>query len=226
MRAHFSKVYYVARPLRLERVSSLKERIYLVTKEEYEGCQRQLIWFAKHQNGIYFDVFGFFVRTDSHLSYHRDGRIWRTSPATNYSAKYLGRYLPLDDFKGCYQLGTNMVGKSELLKNPCFKESHRKKASTLQEVDLGKYPSETINIVVEFLEPSKRQVITSKDVEPPPDATMLVIESIKPWIVLTILGHEHNLLIKPKGDGFIVRHFNSRYSTNLLGVKYRYEAYG
>ena len=88
------------------------------------------------------------------------------------------------------------------------------------------YPSETINIVVEFLEPSKRELITSKDVAPPPDATMFVIDSIQPWIVLTILGHEHNLLIKPREKGFSVSHFNTRYSTNLLGVKYRYEAYG
>lgn len=197
-----------------------------MTKEEYEGCQRQLMWFARHQNGIYFDVLGFFMRTDSHRSYHRDGRIWRTSPATNYYAKYLGKYLPLDDFKGWYQLGTNMVGKSELLKNPCLKERHRMKALALQEVDLEAFPSETINIVVEFLEPGKYEVITSKDVAPPPDARMLVIDSMEPWIVLTILGHEHNLLIKPKEDGFIVRHFNTRYSTNLPGVKYRYEAYG
>ena len=204
----------------------MKKRVYLVTKEEYEGCQRQLAWFAKHQNGIYFDVLGFFMRMDSHMTYHRDGRIWRTSPATNYHAKYLGKYLPLDDFKGWYQLGTSMILKSELLKNPCLKERDQKKALTVQEVDLEAYPSEVINIVVEFLEPSKRELITSEDVAPPPDATILVINSLQPWIVLTILGHEHNLLIKPKKDGFIVHHFNTRYSTNLPRVKYRYEAYG
>ena len=205
-------------------VARLKKRVYLVTKEEYEGCQRQLAWFARHKKGLYFDVFGFFM--GSHTSYHRDGKIFRTSPTTNYHATYLGKYLPLDDFKGWYQLGTSMVRKSELLKKPCLKGHDRNKALTLQEVDLEAYPSETINIVMEFLEPSKRELITSKDVAPPPNATMFVIDSIQPWIVLTILGHEHNLLIKPREDGFIVRHFNTRYSTNLPGVKYRYEAYG
>ena len=162
------------------------------------------------------------------MSYHRDGKIFRTSPATIYQAKkeYLGKYLPLDNFKGWYQLGTSMIAKSELLKNPCLKERDRKKALTLQEVDLKAYPSEIINIVVEFLEPSKRELLTSEDVAPPPDATMLVIDSIQPWIVLTILGHEHNLLIKPSEDGFTVSHFNTRYSTNLPGVQYKYEAYG
>ena len=164
----------------------------------------------------------------SHTSYHRDGRIFRTSLASDYQTRkeYLGKYLPLDDFKEWYQLGTSMILKSELLKNPCLMKRDRKKALILQEVDLEAYPSDFINIVVEFLEPGKTELLTSKDVAPPPDATILVISSVQPWIVLTILGHEHNLVIKPKEDGFIVHHFNSRYSTNLPGVKYRFEAYG
>lgn len=161
----------------------------------------------------------------SHISYHRDGKIFRTSPATNGHAKYLRKYLPLDDFRELYQLGISMVMKNELLKNPCLKERDRKRALTLQEIDLGAYPSETINIVVEFLEPSKRELITSEDIVPPPDAAILMIDSIQPWIVLTVLGHEHNLLIKPTENGFSVLHFNTRYSANLTGIKYRFEAY-
>ncbi|MFB0502056.1 MAG: hypothetical protein ACETVP_06245 [Candidatus Bathyarchaeia archaeon] len=204
----------------------MKGQVCLVTKREYQGCQRKLAWFKKYQNGIYFDIFGFFM--GSHTSYHRDGRIFRTSHASDYQTRkeYLGKYLPLDDFKEWYQLGTSMILKSELLKNPCLMKRDRKKALILQEVDLEAYPSDFINIVVEFLEPGKTELLTSKDVAPPPDATILVISSVQPWIVLTILGHEHNLVIKPKEDGFIVHHFNSRYSTNLPGVKYRFEAYG
>ena len=204
----------------------MKEWVYLVTKREYRGCQRKLAWFKRYQNGIYFDVFGFFM--GSHTSYHRDGRIFRTSPTPNFQTRkeYLGKYLPLDDFKEWYQLGTSMMLKSELMRNPCFMKRDRKKALTLQEIDLEAYPSEVINIVVEFLEPGKSELITSEGLAPPPDATLLVVNSIQPWIVLTILGHEHNLLIKPKADGFIVHHFNTRYSTKLPGVKYRYEAYG
>jgi len=201
----------------------LKEEVYFITKKKYGGAQRKLAWFKKHLNGIVFDVFGFFL--GSHWTYHQDGTTWRTSPASNYKAEKVGKYLPLDGFEGLHQMGTSMIFKSELLKSPILKKRDRKKALTLQEVDLEVYPSEVINIVVEFLEPSKRELIASKDVAPPPDATMFVIESIQPWIVLTILGHKHNLLIEPQEDGFIVHHHNTRYSTNLPRTQYRYEAY-
>lgn len=194
-----------------------------MTKREYRGCQRKLAWFKRYKNGVYFDVFGFFMGT--HTSYHQDGRIFRTSPAFNYKAEKVGKYLPLDDFKGWRQMGTSMILKSELPKSPCLKKHDLKKALTLHETDLESYPSEVINIVVEFLEPDKRELMASEDVAPPPDATILVIESVQPWIILTILGHNHNLLIGPKEDGFIVHHFNTRYSTNLPGVQYGFEAY-
>ena len=202
----------------------MKERVYLATKEKYRGCHRQLAWFARHQNGLYFETFGFFM--GSHTSYHRDGRIWRTSPATNRRPDYLRKYLPLDDFRGMYQLGLSMVRKSELGKNPCLKERHRKKALAIQEVDLKAYPSDILNIVVELLEPDKREFITSEDIAPPPDATMFVIDSMQPWIVLTVLGHKHNLLIDPKKGVITVHHFNARYSANRPGVTYKFEAYG
>lgn len=195
-----------------------------MTKEEYDGCQRQLAWFAKHQKGLYYEILTFFV--GSHISYHRDGRIFRTSPATSCYPNRIRKYLPLEEFEGLYQLGLGMAWKSELMKNPCLKARARNKALALHEVDLEVYPSEIINIIVEFLEPNKKELIMSPDIAPPPDATMVVIDSIKPWILLTILGHEHNLLIKPREDGFVARHFNNRYSANLPGVEYKFEAYG
>lgn len=140
----------------------MRKRVYLVTKGKYEGCQRQLAWFSRHRKDLYFEIFGFFM--GSHLSYHRDGRIWRTSPATRRHPDYIKKYFPLDDFKGLYQSDLGMIRKSELLKNPCLKEHDRKKALALREVDFGAYPREIINIVVEFLEPGKQEPIMSKDV--------------------------------------------------------------
>jgi len=116
--------------------------------------------------------------------------------------------------------------KSELLKSPVLAKRDRRKAITLKEVDLEAYPSEVINVVVEFLEPSKLELLKSETVAPPRDATVFVIDTVKPWIVLTILGYKHNLLIVPTEDGFTVHHFNTRYSTNILGVQYQYEAHG
>lgn len=201
----------------------MKKQVYLATKREYGGYQRKLAWFRRHKKDIYFNVFGPF--RGSHTSYHESGGIFRTSPAFKKAEK-VGKYLPLDGFKGWRQMGTSMILKSELLNSPVLAKRDRKKALTLKEVDLEAYPSKVINIVVEFLEPSKQELLEYEDVAPPPDATVLVIDSIQPWIVLTILGHEHNLLIEPTEDGFTVHHFNTRYSTNLPGVKYRFEAYG
>ena len=45
-------------------------------------------------------------------------------------------------------------------------------------------------------------------------------------IIITLLGHESNLLIRPTQNGFVVAHLNERLSTNRKGVKYVAEAYG
>lgn len=199
----------------------MTERIFLVTKKKYEGCQRKLTWFSKHGNDLYYEVFGFLM--GSHISYHKDGSIWRTSPATKKCK--IGQYLPLDDFKGWYQLGTSMIEKSLLKENPCLKKRERSKALTIEEVDLEAFPSDIINMVIEFIGVSYIESI-SENFKPPKDAKTLIIDSIEPYIVLTILGHHLNLLIRPKEDGFVVSHFSNRYSTNIKGVQYRFEAYG
>jgi len=199
----------------------LSERFFLVTKKKYESCQRKLAWFSKHKEGLYFEVFTFLM--GSHISYHKDGAIWRTSPAIK--KKKIGQYLPLDDFKGWYQLGTSMIEKRLLSGNPCLKTRELRKALAVQEVDLETFPSGIINMVIEFIDPAYLQSI-AEDYEPPKDAKTLIIDAIEPYIVLSILGHHHNLLIRPKEDGFVVSHFNKRYSTNIEGIQYRYEAYG
>lgn len=195
-----------------------------MTKEAYDGYQRQLAWFSRQMNGLYFEVFGLFM--GSHTSYHKDGKIMRTSPAITRRDKHRGTYLPLDDFRGLYQLGAMMTSKSELRVNPCLKEPNRRKALIVYEVDLNKYPSQIMNCVVEFLEPASVSLIKSKDLAPPPNADVIIIDSIEPWIVLTILGNEHNLLIKPSENGFVVSHLNDRYTLNAPGVEYTFEAYG
>lgn len=199
----------------------MTQRILLVTKKKYGNCQRKLAWFSKHKKGLYFEIFAFLF--GSHTSYHINGSIWRTSPAIN--KKKIGQYLPLDDFKGWYQLGTSLIERSLLEENPCLKTKGHQKALTVQNVDLGTFPSAIINLVIEFIEPNYLEPI-SKRFKPPKDAEILIIDSIEPYIVLTVLGHNHNLLIRPKEDGFVVSHYNNRYSTNIKGVQYRYETYG
>lgn len=200
-----------------------KSRVIFATQQEYAGCQRKLAWFSKHGNDLYFEIAGFFV--GSHTSYHRDGNIFRTSPATENQPQFIGKNLPLKDFTGWYQLGAGMVQKVALSKNPCLKSRDRKDTTVLKEIDLGQFPSSTLNLVVELLHPDSRDLLNSESVRPPLDAHLIVVDAVMPWIILTILGHDHNLLIRPKDKGFVVSHFNSRYSANQPGWQYAFEAY-
>jgi len=133
--------------------------------------------------------------------------------------------LPLDAFKGWYQIGTNMIQKSFLEKNPCLSKTKRNKALAVREVDMEAFPSETINVVIEFIEPGWLESIPD-NLKPPPGAELVIFRSIVPNIVLTVLGHHNTLLIHLAEDGFHVSHYNNRYSTNLKGLKYKYEVYG
>lgn len=202
-------------------MSLQKGRIFLVTKNKHNGCQRKIAWFSKHKNDLYFEVFGFIK--GSHISYHKDGSIWRTSPAVKKNK--IGQYLPLDQFKGGYQLGTSMIEKKLLNENPCLKKRERNRAYLVEEVDMDEFPSDILNILVEFIDPSVLDTISEK-FKTPKYAKTLIISSLEPYIVLTILGHDQNLLIRPQKDGFIVHHYNDRYSLNRKDVQYRYEAYG
>ncbi len=201
-----------------------KKKLYLITKQRYANSQRKIAFFSKQRNGLYFEVGGFFI--GSHTSYHKDGNIFRTSPATGKRPVISGNHLPLDKFMGWFQLGTSMVRKSALGANPAVKQKDLKGKTIVHETDLETFPSDTINIIIELLEPGKEALLTTPSVAPPHESETTTIRDIEPWIVLTFLGHDHNLLIKPIEDGFTVSHFNSRFSTNRKDVEYTYEAYG
>ncbi len=124
----------------------MKKRVFLVTKNRYDGHQRQLAWFVRHPKDLYFDVIMDYM--NSHVSYHKNGNIWRTAPSP-IGLKKIGKYFPLNEFREMFQVGTCMILKSRLKSNPPLKETHRKKALAIQEVDLKVYPNDIINIVVE-----------------------------------------------------------------------------
>jgi len=149
--------------------------------------------------------------------------MWRTSPVLG--KEKIGHFLPLDAFKGWYQIGTNMIQKRLLEKNPCLSKTKCNKALAVREVDMEAFPSETINLVIELIESDWLESIPDS-LKPPPGAELLIFRSIVPNVVLTVLGHHNNLLIRPAEDGFHVSHYNNRYSANLKGLKYKYEVYG
>ena len=119
-----------------------------------------------------------------------------------------------------------MFLKSALPSNPELKS--RDKKHQIRYIDIDKFPSEALNLVVDLLGPNRRELFEADDMRPPEDAQVIEITSSKPWLFITVLGHEHNLLISPYyggSGGVTCRHFNKRYSANSPGSHYGYEAY-
>lgn len=203
--------------------STLKHKLILATKQKIAGSQRKLAWFSRQKNGLYFETPGFFM--GSHTSYHKDGNVFRTSPLTQNKPFLSERRIPLDDFQGWYQLGKGMIRKQALSKNPELKARDLRGKITIREVDIDAYPSETLNLFFELLEPNKLELIHGASLDPPPDADVIIFDIFDPWIITTILGHDHNLLIRPKDDGVILSYFNDRFTANKPREKYLIEAY-
>jgi len=205
-------------------ISSFDQRIVIATIQKISGFQRKLAWFSFHEKGLYFEIAG--MIDGSHISYHKDGNIFRTSPATNNRADLIRKHFPLAQFQGWHRLGLGMVLKSSLNKNPELKDKDRK--YRVYEVDVDRFPSNTLNFVAELIEPNKRDLFNSEEMHPPKDAHIIEVTSSIPWIIFTILGHDLNLLIRPyygEVPGVTLRHFNKRYSANPKGNNVSCEAY-
>jgi len=198
-------------------------RMIVATKEGYGGSQRKVAWFDYRPNGLYFDLGGSLFGT--HTSYHRDGNVFRTSPATGNKPKFQGTHIELGNFRGWYQLGVAMISKEKVETNPPLKASDRRKAARIIELVMGDYPSRTINIVTELISPDFKQYLNRTELAAPPKAITEVLEFGNFSLILTVLGHDSNLLVRTDKDNFYVSHFNSRFSMNQKGVNYSWEAY-
>lgn len=177
----------------------MTDRIFVVTKRK-NGLQRKIAWFSKHENGIYFGVLALLL--NSHTSYHVDGSIWRTSPTVK--KEKIGHYLSLADFEGGIQLGTIMIDKKLIDKNPLLKKRDEKKARTIQEVDLGIFPSEFINIVIEFIEPKCFKKINER-FQPPENA-----ETVEPYIYQypTTMPTDEKKLFQERCEKIQITHYS------------------
>lgn len=199
-------------------------RIIIATRQKIAGSQRKLAWFSFHGNDLYFEIAG--MHEGSHSSYHKDGKLFRTSPATGNKAKLFGNHRPISHFKGYYNLGMGMVLKSALSNNPELK--HKDSSNQIYDVDIDQFPSDTLNIAAELLEPDMIDLISCESMQPPKDAYIIEVKNTCPWLLVTLLGHDHNLLIAPydgEFKGVTLRHFNSRYSASPPGRKISWEAY-
>ncbi len=100
------------------------QKIIIATKQEIDGFKRKLAWFELRLDDLYLEIAG--IIEGSHISYHKDGNVFRTSPATNKRAKFFSKQLPLLQFHGLYSLGIGMVQKSALGQNPRLKNKDSK----------------------------------------------------------------------------------------------------
>jgi hypothetical protein len=196
-------------------------KLYLITKEKYGGHQRKLGFFRFQNDDIYFD---FGMLDGSHTSYHEDGSVWRTSPATGGKAIREEQRLPIREFKGYYNLGVVMITKKVLSDMHKVKERDAKK-SILFVVDVEKYPCSVLNIVSELIEPGFHIPLPEKEKKLPPKADVALFEEFSPWIHITVLGFQENLLVYPEEKGFTVKHFNERFTANKEDNNYSAEAY-
>lgn len=119
-----------------------------------------------------------------------------------------------------------MLLKTSFPHNPELKASDKK--HHIKFVDIDCFPSLTLNIVVDLIEISQSSLLQKEDMQPPKDALILDFISNNLMVLITILGHDHNLLICPyDGDfkGVTCRHFNKRYSASPPGEQVELEAY-
>jgi len=175
-------------------------RAIIATGEPISGDQRKLAWFACNNRGLYFEIRGTFF--SGHTSYHVDGNVFRTSPATHQHAKFQRRYVPLDNFRGWTQLGIAMMCKDQLTRNAPVKPKDRKARNVLATVPITQLPSETINLVVELLHRDRLHWLETPSVQPPQYAILRWLDLDDLRVVISVLGHESNLLNPTNRRGF------------------------
>lgn len=195
----------------------------IATAEEFDGFQRKLGWFMHLPKGLYFDVGT--LMAGSHLSYHVDGNVFRTSPATNGRAVLIDRHLNLKSFSGWYQLGICGLAKNQIAEKPRLTSRDRRKEK-ITYIAVDEFPANAINLVVELISESYLKFLEEPNVQPPNHALTLTLPFGHVRILLTLLGHANNRLIEFSEKGIVVNHFNSRFSANQDGLNYKYEAYG
>ena len=198
----------------------MPQKLYIITKDKYSGHKRIIGFFRFQNNDLYYD---FGSLKGSHNSYHKDGSQWRTSLATYEKPTKEGEHFPLSDFSGLFNLGTACISKNIIPKLSKVKAKHLNCTSI--EIDLNAFPSENINIVAELIEPNYVIPLPEKEQCTPPDALTHTYKESKPWLNLTILGHEHNLLAIPNETSTVVNHYNERFTLNKEGHNYSSENY-
>lgn len=201
-----------------------KNKIYIITKNKYDGHCRTIGFIRDLGKNIYYDFFSHDVqlktkKDGSHYSYHEDGSIWRTSQGIG-KEKITSTY-PLKKFTSYYDLCTTGFDKKTVNELKPFDEKNRAKA-ILIEVDIDKFESGFINIVLDMVHIDfYEKFLQNPEAQYPPNADVYKRKLNKSIIIEVIfLGKLDNLLIMPKENGYTVNYYNKRFSANDLGKSY------
>ncbi|PHR71067.1 MAG: hypothetical protein COA66_10110 [Arcobacter sp.] len=198
----------------------MKKKVWLVTKNSYNGFRKRLGFIQRNTNGKYDDLYYDFTMVNgTHNSYHRDGSEWRTY--SDGKKKKLGESIPLKNFKGLYPLGLNLFDYLSLYTLPNLKAKNIRN-DILYEVDIEALPSSTYNIFIEMIDPST-VILNDENMKIPDNAVTLVIKDFEPWIIVTVLGYKENLIANFTNNGVTLNHFNERFTANGEGKQYELE---
>ena len=160
----------------------------------------------------------------THTSYHQDGNIFRTSPAMGSKPVLQDRHLRLKDFTGWYQLGMAAISKDLLETNPALKPRDIRK-DRLYEIDVDVFPANYLNLVVELISDDFWPHLHHPDVQAPQNSSEIILPFGRLSVVVTVLGHDENLILTADETVIHVKHINSRFSSNQKGAQYSVEAY-
>jgi len=135
-----------------------------------------------------------------------------------------GYSIPIDSKTVWVQLGISAFRKEVVGTFPITKQSDLKRHS-IYEIDLNQFPCEVLNFIVECISPEVLRAIPD-DLQPPTYAEVITIDEWEPYVIISILGHELNQIIKFENGIIKVHHFNDRFSANRPGITYKFEAIG
>jgi hypothetical protein len=80
--------------------------------------------------------------------------------------------------------------------------------------------------VIELIHDNQRHLLDLPQLSPPPGASQYEVKIGHLGLILTVIGTEVHLLVKPIVNGVRVQHFNDRFTASAKGVTYAFEAYG
>ena len=118
-----------------------------------------------------------------------------------------------------------MLEKARLDQSPPLKSRDTRDGNVVVDVPVTNLPAPILNIMVELVHRDYRNLLNGLNLAPPQSAVQCVLPLDRFEALLTVFGHESDLLIRPHETGFTVSHFNNRFTANAPGAAYNFEAY-